>query len=144
MTALLPAFNSSTFFWLAPINIAHRVSLSMFCASDLGDTEARVTGLLIRGADLSHLRGLALASGTLCAAQVADWLCSGMPVEEQPSLLPSVAAAVQRLVREECESANTSGGLRLNHYCTCGAFFLCVLPKLCSSLYFFPVTSDMC
>ncbi|KAK1859759.1 hypothetical protein I4F81_002353 [Pyropia yezoensis] len=31
------------------------------------------------------------------AAQVADWLCCHIPSDEQPSMLPSVAAAVQKV-----------------------------------------------
>ncbi|KAK1862341.1 hypothetical protein I4F81_004915 [Pyropia yezoensis] len=93
----LPHFFSASFSRLSPVLVAHRVSLSLFCASDLEGADGRLTAFFVGGATRFHVRGFVLLSGSVSAAQVADWLCCDIPSDEQPSMLPSVAAAVQKV-----------------------------------------------
>lgn len=90
---------------MTPEQIAHRVSRALFCVTDVSDADPRLTAFFVSGAARHHVRGFALMSGSLCAAQVADWLCCDIPIEELSSLLPSVAAAIQGMVRAECVGA---------------------------------------
>jgi len=71
--------------------------------------DAELTATLIKGALASNIRGYSLMSGTVSAAQDADWLCSAMPPTLLPALLSSVALAVETLVLRKCKSAKSYG-----------------------------------
>lgn len=73
--------------------------------TDVSNADSRLTAFIVSGAARHHVRGFALMSGSLCAAQVVDWLCCDIPIEERSSLFTSVAAAIQGMVRAECMGA---------------------------------------
>ncbi|KAK1858011.1 hypothetical protein I4F81_000625 [Pyropia yezoensis] len=91
------AIARASFSRLSPVLVAHRMSLSLFCASDLEGADGRLTAFFVEGATRLHVGGFLLLSGSVSAAQVANWLCCDIPSDEQPSMLPSVAAAVQKV-----------------------------------------------
>jgi len=100
------AFGSST-----PLRVAHLV-IEQMCQCPVADADAELAASLIKGALESHVRGYSLMSGTLSAAQVADWLCSGMPPTLRPALLSRVALAVETLVRRKSEMVASSSAQR--------------------------------
>jgi len=66
--------------------------------------------VVVKGASDSQLRGIMLSSGTLSAAQVAEWLCCAMTSALRFLTLPSMAMALERVVNEAAaEAANAFG-----------------------------------
>lgn len=106
-SALMPAFHDQTFGSSSPLRVAHLV-IEQLCQCPVADADPQLSALLIKGALESHVRGYSLMSGTLSAAQVADWLCSAMPLNMQPPLLSSVARAVESLVRRRSRDSATA------------------------------------
>jgi len=114
-SACMPDFYDSDFGSLPPLNVAHLV-IEQMCQCPVADADPELASLLTAGSIQSHLRGYTLMSGTLSAAQVADWLCSTMPASMKPALLTAIAVSVDTLVRrragllEESSRGIGSGG----------------------------------
>jgi len=99
-SAEMPFFYDKAFGSSTPLRVAHMV-IEQMCHCPVADADPELASALIKGALATHVRGYSLMSGTLSAAQVAEWLCSGMPPTLQPALLSSVALAVETLVRRK-------------------------------------------
>ena len=97
-SSCMPEFNNPDFGSLPPLKVAHLV-IEQMCQCPVADADPELAALLIAGAMQSHVRGYSLMSGTLSAAQVADWLCSTMPATMKPALLTTIAVTVDTLVR---------------------------------------------
>jgi len=110
-SSLMPFFYDKAFGSSTPLRVAHLV-IEQMCQCPVADADAELATSLIKGALDSHVRGYSLMSGTLSAAQVADWLCSGMPPTLRPALLSSVALAVETLVRRKSETVASSSAQR--------------------------------
>jgi len=106
----LPVFFSPRFGGMTPVLIAHAVSVQLYqCA--LEDVDKELAGIIVEGAVKAQVRGYMLTSGTMCSAQVAEWLCSAMPKALRSATLPSMAHAVQQVVEKEAAAAATSSGV---------------------------------
>ena len=107
----LPAFFSPTFAANPPAKIAHMM-LENMCQCPMGDVDEELGGMIIKGAVESHVRGYTLASGTLSAAQVSEWLCAAMPGTMQASTLTPMARAVATVVDRAATAAATAAGIK--------------------------------
>jgi len=106
----LPVFFSPTFAANLPAKIAHMM-LETMCQCPMGDVD-ELGGMVIKGAVESHVRGNTLASGTLSAAQVSEWLCAAMPGTMQASTLTPMARAVATVVDRAATAAATAAGIK--------------------------------
>jgi len=105
----MPEFYDRDFGSLPPLKVAHLV-IEQMCQCPVADADPELAALVIAGAIQSHVRGYSLMSGTLSAAQVADWLCSTMPATMKPALLTTIAVTVDTLVRRAGTRPETSWG----------------------------------
>jgi len=103
-SAQMPFFYDKVFGSSPPLRVAHLV-IEQMCHCPVADADPELAAVLIKGALESHIRGYSLMSGTLSAAQVADWLCSAMPPTMRPALLSSIALAVETLVRRKSKES---------------------------------------
>jgi len=79
-----------------------------------------MAGIVVKGAIDSQVRGSTLTSGTLCAAQVAEWLCAAMTQALRCATLPSMALAIGSVVEKEAAAAAEASGVGVSfHRCTC-------------------------
>jgi len=106
-SAEMPSFYDKAFGSSTPLRVAHMV-IEQMCHCPVADADPELAATIMKGALATHVRGYSLMSGTLSAAQVANWLCSGMPPTLRPALLSSVALAVDTLVRRKSKSAASS------------------------------------
>jgi len=79
----------------------------------MAEVDADMAGLIVRGATNKQVRGYMLTSGTICAAQVAEWLCSAMPDALRSATLPSMAYAVVRMVAKQAATSAAASGVGL-------------------------------
>ena len=107
----LPTFFSPRFGGTPPVQIAHAAAVELFQCS-IDEVDADMASLIVRGATDKHLRGYMLTSGTICAAQVAELLCSAMPDAVQSATLPSMAYAVEQMVAKQAATAAAADGVR--------------------------------
>jgi len=70
-----------------------------------------MAGIVVKGAIDSQVRGSTLTSGTLCAAQVAEWLCAAMTQALRCATLPSMALANGSVVEKEAAAAAEASGV---------------------------------
>jgi len=73
----LPVFFSPRFAGNPPLRIAHAVVSELY-QCPLKEVDSDMAGIVVKGAIDSQVRGSTLTLGTLCAAQVAEWLCAAM------------------------------------------------------------------
>ena len=106
----LPAFFSPRFGCTPPIMIAHAVAAQLYQCK-LEDVETELTGMIVKGAVETQVRGYMLNSGTMSSAQVAEWLCAAMTNALRSATLPSMANAVQQVVQHEAASAAKASGV---------------------------------
>jgi len=105
----LPAFSSPSFASRTPVSIAHSV-LETMCHCPVLDIEKELAATVIKGAIDNHLRGYVLTSGTLCAAQVAEWLCCNMPESMRAATVSTVARALDKVVTNAAAVAAEATG----------------------------------
>ena len=107
----LPAFYSPTFAATPPVALAHTVWEHM-CHCPVADVDKELGAIVVKGSVDFHVRGYMLSSGTLSAAQVAEWLCSAMAVTMQTATVSSIARAVSGVVEAAATAAATATGLK--------------------------------
>ena len=107
----LPSFFSPSFAATPPVKLAHIV-LEHMCQCPIGDVDKDLGGCVVKGAVESHVRGYMLASGTLSAAQVAEWMCATMDGAMRAATLSTVARAVADVVENAATEAATAAGLK--------------------------------
>jgi len=105
----LPAFSSPSFASRTPVSIARSV-LETMCHCPVLDIEKELAATVIKGAVDSHIRGYVLTSGTLCAAQVAEWLCCNMPESMRAATVSTVARALDKVVTNAAAVAAEATG----------------------------------
>ena len=106
-SAEMPSFYDKAFGSSTPLRVAHLV-IEQTYHCPVADADPELAATIMKGALVTHVRGYSLMSGTLSAAQVAEWLCCGMPPTLRPVLLSSVALAVDTLVRRKSKSVASS------------------------------------
>jgi len=109
-TAPLPSFFSPSFAATPSVKLAHMMLESM-CQCPMQDVDEELGGLVVKGAVDNHVRGYTLASGSLSAAQVSEWLCAAMPGAMRASTLTPMARAVAHVVERAAASAATAAGI---------------------------------
>jgi len=106
----LPMFFSPRLGGKAPMRIAHAADVELFqCPVDKVDGD--MAGLIVRRATDKQVRGYMLTFGTMCAAQVSEWLCSAIPEALCTKSSPSMAYAVHRMVAKEAVTAAAESGV---------------------------------
>jgi len=105
----LPVFFSPRFGGTPPTLIAHAVAAQLYQCK-LEDVDKELTGMIVKGAVETQVRGYMLTSGTMSSAQVAEWLCAAMPKALRSATLPSMAHAVQQVVEQEVAAAAAASG----------------------------------
>jgi len=106
----LPVFFSPRFSGTPPLRIAHAVVSELYqCPFEEVDSD--MAGIVVKGAIDSQVRGFTLTSGTLCAAQVAEWLCAAMTQALRFVTLPSMALAILCVVEKEAAAAAEASGV---------------------------------
>jgi len=106
----LPAFVSPQFGGAPPVRIAHAAAAELY-QFRVDEIDADMGGLIVKGATDKQVRGYMLTSGTMCAAQVSEWLCSAMPEALRSATLPNMAYAVQQMVAKEAATAAAASGV---------------------------------
>jgi len=106
----LPVFSSPRFAGTPPLRIAHAVVSELYqCPFD--EVDAEMAGIVVKGAMGSQVRGFVLSSGTLCAAQVAEWLCVSMTDALRRATRPSMAPAVLGVAQKEAAASAKASGV---------------------------------
>jgi len=108
----LPVFFSPRFGGTPPLQVAHGAAMELF-QCPMAEVDPDMAGLIVRGATNKQVRGYMLTSGTMCAAQVAEWLCSAMPDALRSATLPSMAYAVEQMVAKQVATSAAASGVGL-------------------------------
>jgi len=108
----LPVFFSPRFGGTPPLQVAHGAAMELY-QCPMAEVDADMAGLIVRGATNKQVRGYMLTSGTICAAQVAEWLCSAMPDALRSATLPSKAYAVVLMVAKQAATSAAASGVGL-------------------------------
>jgi len=106
----LTVFSSPHFSGTPPLCIAHAVVSELYqCPFDEVDSE--MAGIVVKGAMESQVRGFVLSSGTLCAAQVAEWICLSMTDALRRVTLSSMAPAFLCVLQKEAAASAQASGV---------------------------------
>lgn len=93
----LPMFTFPAFGAYTSVQVAHLV-LEKVTQRPVAEIDVELSGYVTKAAVDRHVRGYMLASGTLSAAHVAEWLCCLMSAPLQTAMLTSVAQAIRTIV----------------------------------------------